>query len=310
MKHESRSKILVVGATGTVGGATLHALLERGAAVRALVRSQRGAARLGARADVEVVKGDLADGASIRRALDGVQAAFYVSPHEPNEETVAADFIAACEALAVRLVFVGVHIDGASRWQRALRRFLYGRMLPHYRPKFRIAERARTSRANPIVLVPTNFYQNDELFREDLLAGNFAQPFERPFNRVDVRDIGAAAARACLDRSLPAGAYPIVGPESLDATACAAHWTRALGRSVRYRGASCANFEAALSALDAKKRADFLATYTVIPKFELATRTGELAATTALLGRAPTAYADFVRETAARWQADAERKAS
>lgn len=67
-----------------------------------------------------------------------------------------------------------------------------------------------------IVLMPTNFFQNDELFQEELREGVFVQPFLRPINRVDVRDVGLAAARASLDPSLPAGAYPVVGPESLD----------------------------------------------------------------------------------------------
>ncbi|HTU59003.1 MAG TPA: NAD(P)H-binding protein, partial [Polyangiales bacterium] len=252
-------KVLLVGATGTVGGAALRELVARGASVRALVRSAEAARKL---SKIETVLGDLRDAAAIARALDGVSTAVYVSPHEPDEELLAEQFIRACEDQGVRLVFVGVHIDGSNRWLRAIRRGLFGRFLPHYRPKFRIAERARRSRTNSVVLMPTNFFQNDEVFLDEIESGAFSQPFERKMNRVDVRDIADAIARACLDPTLPAGAYPVVGPESLDGAECAEAWTRALGQDVRYVGSEPERFQHSIvSALSHKKRADFLASY-------------------------------------------------
>jgi uncharacterized protein YbjT (DUF2867 family) len=292
-----------MGATGTVGGAVLQALIGRGARVRALVRSSEAIEKLQRQTPgVECVQAALRDTTQVRAALDGVQSAFYVSPHEADEEALAERFIAACEAARVRLVFVGVHVPGANRLFRALARLLYGLYLPHYRPKFRIAERARTSSADPVVLMPTNYFQNDELLRTSLLEGAFLQPFERPINRVDVRDIAAAAARACLDLSLPSGAYPVVGPASLDAHACSAIWSEALGQQVRYPGHEPRRFETELArVLGAKKLDDFVASYTVIRKFTLPTRAAELAQTTELLGRPPTPYAEYAREMTLRW---------
>ncbi|MET0594117.1 MAG: hypothetical protein ABW133_15560, partial [Polyangiaceae bacterium] len=123
--------------------------------------------------------------------------------------------IRACNDAKVRLVFVGVHVDAPTRIGRAARRFLFGRMLAHYRPKFRLSERVRRESHDAVILMPTNFFQNDDLFLDDIAAGVFRQPFDRSINRVDVRDIGDAGARALLDPSLPAGAYPLVGPRSL-----------------------------------------------------------------------------------------------
>jgi uncharacterized protein YbjT (DUF2867 family) len=191
-----------------------------------------------------------------------------------------------------------VHLDGATRLTRWLRRAMFGRVLPHYRPKFAIAERARQSAARAIVLVPTNFFQNDELFREEIRNGSFPQPFERPVNRVDVRDLGAAAARALLDPSLTSGAYPVIGPESVTGDSCAAAWADALGRDVRCEH-DPARVDAAIArALQGKKRDDFLATYAVLRRFALPTDPAQLAATTALLGRPPTRYAAYVRDAA------------
>lgn len=304
MMKQAGSLVLVVGATGTVGSAAMRALVAQGARVRVLVRSPASANGLSA--DVEVREGDLRDEEAVKSALNGARAALYVSPHEPEEERIAEIFVRACEAAGTRLVFVGVHVDGATRLGRALRRFLFGRVLPHYAPKFRIAERARTSRADPIVLMPTNFFQNDELFREEVLAGRFVQPLANPINRVDVRDLGDAAARACLDATLPAGAYPLVGPESLDGHACARTWSAALGRPVTF-DADDPRFAAAVTReLRAKKREDFMASYAAIRKLSLPTAANELTRTTALLGRAPTSYAAYVRDTSAAWSA-AER---
>ncbi|HEY3498529.1 MAG TPA: NmrA family NAD(P)-binding protein [Polyangiaceae bacterium] len=296
------SVVLVVGATGTVGSAAVSSLLAQGARVRVLVRSRLDPSRF---PGVEVAAGDLRDEDAVKNAVNGAGAAFYVSPHEPEEERIAEIFVRACEASGARLVFAGVHLEAPTRLGRAFRRWLFGRFLPHYAPKFRIGERARTSRANPVVLVPTNFFQNDELFREELLGGRFVQPFARPVNRIDVRDIGDAAARACLDPSLPSGAYPLVGPESLDGNACAAAWSNALGRPVAFDDAG---FESAVTReLHGKKRADFAASYAAIRKLTLATRAEELARTSVLLGRPPLSYAAYVHDTASRWRARVAR---
>jgi uncharacterized protein YbjT (DUF2867 family) len=294
-----KRNVLVVGATGTVGAEALRALGEkRGEArVSALVRGPRALPP-----GVEPVRGDLRDPDSLDRALAGVDAALFVAPHETDEEALAETFVRACEKSGTRIVFVGVHVDGGSALSRALKRALFGLFFAHYRPKFRLAERVRTSRANPIVLMPPNYFQNDELFAEDLLAGTFSQPFERPVNRVDVRDLGDAAARALLDPSLPSGAYPVLGPESLSAEDCAAAWSKALGREIRVDRDGTWR-QTIGRVLQGKKREDFLATYTVIPKFAFPTDPKQLAQTSALLGRPPRSYADYVREAAARLRA-------
>ncbi|MER7761586.1 NAD(P)H-binding protein [Streptomyces sp. NPDC097619] len=65
----------MTGATGRVGGAVVDRLRAAGVPVRALVR---GPAELPP--DVEAVRGDLADPASLDRALEGVDAVFLVWP--------------------------------------------------------------------------------------------------------------------------------------------------------------------------------------------------------------------------------------
>ncbi|ALG11946.1 NmrA family NAD(P)-binding protein [Kibdelosporangium phytohabitans] len=66
--------VLVTGATGRQGGATVRALRAAGVPVRALVRDPAKAESLG----VELVKGDLHDRDSVIRAAEGVRAVFSV----------------------------------------------------------------------------------------------------------------------------------------------------------------------------------------------------------------------------------------
>jgi uncharacterized protein YbjT (DUF2867 family) len=299
MKNQNEL-VLVVGATGTVGGATARELLARGGRVRALVRDKRRAVDL---AGAELVEGDLRDTQAFQGLLAGVHTAFYVSPHEPDEEQLARDFTRACEDQGVRLVFVGVHIDAKLRWVRTLLRLYLGRLMPAYVPKLRLSERARNSKTNAVVLMPTNYFENDELFRDDLVQGSFLQPFDRPFNRVAVQDLAEVAAKVCLDRGFPAGAYPVIGPESLDGPACAAAWTGALGREVAYRTSDGAFEAAVLRAASGKKSRDLMSSYAAIRKMELPTSKKDLARTTALLGRPPTAYAAYVQDRARAWAA-------
>lgn len=65
--------VLVVGATGFLGGQVVDELLKRGKRVRALVRPKSNASKLEAKG-VEVARGDMLDAASLLAAMTGVSA--------------------------------------------------------------------------------------------------------------------------------------------------------------------------------------------------------------------------------------------
>jgi dihydroflavonol-4-reductase len=69
---------LVTGANGFVGAAVVRALLARGEAVRALVRSNSNSINLDG-LPVEVVRGDITDGGSMREAARGCKTIFHVA---------------------------------------------------------------------------------------------------------------------------------------------------------------------------------------------------------------------------------------
>ena len=66
---------LITGATGYVGGRLVERLLAEGRPVRALARDP---SRLGPRAGVEVVQGDILSGRGMKAALEGCTVAYYL----------------------------------------------------------------------------------------------------------------------------------------------------------------------------------------------------------------------------------------
>ena len=204
------------------------------------------------------------------------------------------------DASGVRVVFAGVHIDG-SWLSRALLRTVFGVRAPHYRAKFRASERVRRF-GKAVILMPSNFAQNDEVFREAILAGTFPQPLgHKGINRVDVRDVGEAAANVCLADVHVPGVLPVAGPASLSGPECAAIWSEVLGREVRYTGDGN-DWERYVEAeLEGHKRDDFLATFRLLSGFGVPTEPAEVEATAKLLGRPPRTYETYVRDMARAW---------
>jgi uncharacterized protein YbjT (DUF2867 family) len=84
--------ILVVGATGMLGGAIVRRLLERGDSVRALVRDDAGERTL-TEAGAATVRGDLKDAASLAESCNGISTLITTANSagrggEDNVETV------------------------------------------------------------------------------------------------------------------------------------------------------------------------------------------------------------------------------
>jgi uncharacterized protein YbjT (DUF2867 family) len=106
--------VLLTGATGYVGGRLLHRLEASGHQVRCLTRRPAAlATRIGY--GTEVVPGDVLDAAPLRRAMDGIAAAYYLvhsmetsTKFEALDRTAARNFADAARAAGVRrIVYLG-----------------------------------------------------------------------------------------------------------------------------------------------------------------------------------------------------------
>ncbi len=111
----SNPPILVTGATGYIGGRLVPRLLEMGHRVRCLARDP---ARLQGRPwqnAVEIVAGDVFQPESLARAMEGVQAAYYLvhslaggADFHERDMTAARNFGAAARAAGIeRILFLG-----------------------------------------------------------------------------------------------------------------------------------------------------------------------------------------------------------
>ncbi|MDX2086247.1 MAG: NmrA family NAD(P)-binding protein [Kofleriaceae bacterium] len=292
-------EVLVVGARGRVGREVLRALGETNANVRSLVRTPSKVPP----PHVREVPGDLGDPASLAAALDGVTSVFFVTPHTENEQQLGENLVDAAIAAKVRrVVFASAfHPNPTSKLGYSL--FVgIASLFTHYGPKLRVEGRVRFRAPSPVVLMPPNFFQNDELYLPEIRGGRYPQPLgPKGVNRVDCRDIGDAAARALVGTTIDAGAYPLVGPEPfLSGPACAAVWAEALGREVAYDGDVARWYSLVEARMHAREREDFKKTYQLFHKARIAATPAQLASTTTLLGKPPRAYAAYVREVAQR----------
>jgi dihydroflavonol-4-reductase len=102
--------VLVTGASGFVGSAVTRALVDRGFAVRALVRSSSPRTNLSL-PRLDVVEGDMRDGASVTRAAQGARYVFHVAADyrlwAPDPEEIVRNNIAGTRAVMEAALGVG-----------------------------------------------------------------------------------------------------------------------------------------------------------------------------------------------------------
>src|SRR5580692_3238801 len=96
-----QGKVLVTGATGDTGRATVDELLARGHRVRALAHGQDERSKKLQDCGVEVVYGDLLDFGQVKAALNGVKRAYFVYPIRPGILQATAYFAQAAKEAGV-----------------------------------------------------------------------------------------------------------------------------------------------------------------------------------------------------------------
>jgi NAD(P)H dehydrogenase (quinone) len=100
----SEADYLISGATGRTGGAAIDELLKMGKRVRAYVRSDDDRASAFRSREVEVVIGDFTDIDKIRRAMEGIRAAYFLHPIAPGILAAATYFAQAAKEAGVQAI--------------------------------------------------------------------------------------------------------------------------------------------------------------------------------------------------------------
>ncbi|MGO8931534.1 MAG: NmrA/HSCARG family protein [Limisphaerales bacterium] len=224
--------ILVTGATGQQGGAVARELLKQpGFAVRALTRDPaKPAARVLTQSGAEVIRGDLDDPASVRRAMAGAYGVFSV---QNFMETGFEGEIRQGKAL----------VDAAKA--AGLQHFVYSSVvsadrhtgLPHFESKWQIEQYIGQGGLSHTILRPAFFMQNwYSYMREPILNGTLPLPLnpQTTLQQISVADIGAFAALAFQNPSKWHGKTIELAGEELTVVRVAELLTRAVGRPVRY----------------------------------------------------------------------------
>ena len=228
--------ILVVGATGLLGGRVVSLLAERGQQVRCLVR--RGATALSWGDGVETAIGDLTDPASLSAACEGVDTVVATA-------TAIGRRLAGAGGPSIREVDeMGMLalVDAAE--MAGVARFVYvsyagvdaGLGMPIERAKLAVERRLATSRMQRVVVRPDAFQDVHlmPLGRFDLARGRVAV-FGRgavPQRWINVDDVAALLASLAVESDLP-GLVEVGGPEALSRNAAIEVAARATGRPIK-----------------------------------------------------------------------------
>ena len=204
----------VVGATGQQGGAAARALLQRGVAVRALVRDPDAAASrelssLGA----TLARADLDDSESLRAAFTDVAGVFAMTTFASARGTEGE--VQHGRAVADAAVAVGVphvlysSVGGAERRTG----------IPHFESKWRVEQYLREVGVPLSVVRPTFFMDNFASYFTPVVEDGVSvlrAPLRPgvPLQMIAVSDIGALAAAVLLAPDRVAGeAIEIAGDE-------------------------------------------------------------------------------------------------
>lgn len=237
--------VLVIGATGNQGGATARALLDRGVAVRALVRdTSSDKARALRERGAELVTGDLDDPASLLAAAEGADGMFSIPFPDvtdlagDTEVTRGRNVVEAARKAGISHV-VHSSVSGAGAFYRTQPGWAEGRWDKHYwESKDAVDEAVRNGGFEHwTVLMPATFMENltgwSYLFG-DWSSGTIITGFaaDTRISWIAVEDIGEAAAIALTEPGRFDGMDVELAGEMLTMTETAEILSQVTGRTI------------------------------------------------------------------------------
>lgn len=283
--------ILVVGATGGVGREVLSALVSKGVQAKGMTRYEARIDKLPSGAQGCIA--DLDQPESLAAAFDGVDSVFLISPLSRNESEEGCNAVAAAKAAGVgKIVYMSVPMPEGSTH------------IPHFKSKIPIEDAIKASGIPYTILRPNNFFQNDYWGKAAILHYNvYPQPIGNVgLNRVDVRDIAAAAVNALLKSGFENQEFAINGTELLTGHSVAETFSRHLNRDIHYGGDDLdAWAKQAQHMMPQWMVDDFRVMYDFFQHHGLKANPADLERQQQLLDQPPRSFDTFVAELATEW---------
>jgi uncharacterized protein YbjT (DUF2867 family) len=278
-------RILVTGATGTVGREVVPRLAVEGVEVRAAARHPQMLAL--PEEYVETMAMDLRNPSDLDRALEDVEKILYVSPLDETMVEHAALMVDRAQAQGVRHVvrLSALGVDSSRKITLA----------KVHREVERII---RGSGIEWTFLRPNSFMQNfitywgESIRKEDAF---FIPQGQGRVSIIDARDIAEVAVVALTQSGHAGKVYELSGPEALSNYEIAKTLSAVLGREVSYRDIPA---EEARAALIGRGMSEWMVKV-ILELFEMSAAdeaaevNGEVER---LIGRAPIRFEDFVRD--------------
>jgi uncharacterized protein YbjT (DUF2867 family) len=278
--------ILVTAASGNIGRELVRQLQSAGASVIAGSSSGKSVAGVPSR------NVDFNDADGLRAAFSGIDTLFLLLPLVENKIELARNAVTAAKAAGVKHI---VRSSGAGADATSSVALL--------RLQGQIDQAIIDSGIAYTLLRPSTFMQNFAIYYGGMIQGGalYLPQAEGKVAYIDVRDIAAVAATVLQNPAAHAGqAYTLTGAESLSNTDATRIIGAAIGKPVNYVAVPDA---AAIASMEGMG----MGAWSIDQMMSLNrfTAAGGAEGTTdtvrQLLGRAPTAFADFVAANRSAW---------
>ncbi len=218
------SRVLVTGASGTVGTQVVKSLGAAGVPFKAAYHSEEKAAAA-RRNEIDAVRIEYDQPATVREALQGISALILIGPVSERlverESAVIAQAAAAGVQRLVKLSVWRASEEGFSfaRWHRAGEKQVEASRIPY------------------TFLRPNGFMQNFVTYHGESIRTRSAFTLaagQSKSSLIDVRDIAEVAVKVLTDPGHEGRAYDLSGPESLSYHQVANSLSVATGRKISY----------------------------------------------------------------------------
>jgi uncharacterized protein YbjT (DUF2867 family) len=220
--------VLISGATGDTGRPAVSESIALGLKVRAFVHSVDARAQALADLGAEIVEGDLLDINTVRPAMEGVDAAYFVWPVQPGLIHATVNFAQAAKEAGVGTV-INLSQRSANRWSTS----------DSCRDSFIAEEVLNWSGVNVVHLRPTYFLEwllypwQLPYLQQGVLRMPVGKGRHSP---IAADDQGRVIAALLHDSDGRIGTtIPISGPVEMDHEQMAAELSEALGRKIVFQ---------------------------------------------------------------------------